>query len=507
MSVIQKPLFIYELANNHQGDLQHGFEIIKALKKASEPYVEKFDFAVKFQYRDIDTFIHKDFFNRDDVKNVKRFKDTRLSEVEFIALKKAVEEAGFMTMCTPFDEISVKRIIEHDFDIMKIASCSVNDWPLLEEISKTDLPVVASTAAASISQINNMVHFFLNRKIDLTVMHCVGEYPTPNDHLQLNQITYLINSFPDVRVGYSTHENPNENIGVSIAVAKGARVFEKHVGMATSEYALNGYSATPEQVANWLETASRAYDACGTPDIRYQPLKAEMEALQSLKRGAFLKKEVKSGATVSSKDVYFAFPASNGQLLAEDFSKYSRYTFRLEHLSEGAPLMKADFSHKNNRQDIEGVLFDVIDLLKESSVALPRISKCVLSHHYGIEDYEKTGVAMIEVINREYCKKLLVVLPGQSHPNHLHKMKEESFCILYGDLNCTINGVRHELVAGDTVTVERNMSHDFSSIHGCVFEEISTTHYVDDSYYTDSKIGQNRKTTVYITKELMEKHK
>ena len=49
-----------------------------------------------------------------------------------------------MAMCTPFDEASIPVIEEQKLDIIKVASCSFTDWPLLECIVKTDKPIIAS---------------------------------------------------------------------------------------------------------------------------------------------------------------------------------------------------------------------------------------------------------------------------------------------------------------------------------------------------------------------------
>ena len=72
-------LFVFEFANNHMGDVQHGLHMIEEFAKVAGKY-PKFQFAVKFQFRDIDTFIHPDFKERMDIKYVKRFSETRLSE-------------------------------------------------------------------------------------------------------------------------------------------------------------------------------------------------------------------------------------------------------------------------------------------------------------------------------------------------------------------------------------------------------------------------------------------
>ena len=83
---------------------------------------------MKFQYRDLDSFIHPNFKNS-DLKFVQRFETTKLSDDEFLELKNYCTNKGFISMCTPFDETSVKKVIDHEYDILKIANASFDDWP------------------------------------------------------------------------------------------------------------------------------------------------------------------------------------------------------------------------------------------------------------------------------------------------------------------------------------------------------------------------------------------
>ena len=89
-------------------------------------------------------------------------------------------------------------------------------------------------------------------------MHCVGEYPTIIPHLNLNQIDFFKDRYPDATIGYSTHEDPDNVDAIKIAIAKGAQLFERHVGFPTEKYALNAYSSTPSQVRAWLAAAQEA---------------------------------------------------------------------------------------------------------------------------------------------------------------------------------------------------------------------------------------------------------
>ena len=76
--MIPEKLIVLEMANNHMGDLAHGFKVISEFGSVCRQFPE-FKFAFKLQYRDLDTFIHPSMKGRDDIKYIKRFSATRLS--------------------------------------------------------------------------------------------------------------------------------------------------------------------------------------------------------------------------------------------------------------------------------------------------------------------------------------------------------------------------------------------------------------------------------------------
>jgi sialic acid synthase SpsE/quercetin dioxygenase-like cupin family protein len=492
-----RPLFIFEMANNHMGDTAHGIAIIRAMREACAGFTDRFDFAFKLQYRDLDTFIHPSFKGRDDVKYVRRFEETRLSREAFGTLLDTMRECGFRTVCTPFDEASVDLIEAQGIEVIKIASCSLTDWPLLERIAQRDRPIVASTAGATPEEVDNVVSFFLHRGKQLTLMHCVAEYPTPDEHLHIARIGALRARYPEVRVGFSTHEAPAHTEPVMLALAMGATVFEKHVGLPTGRYALNAYSASPEQVRDWLAAAARANEMCGS-EAWPAATAEESASLQSLRRGVFLTRDVATGETVGNDAVCFAFPPSSGQITANQWSKYARHVAR-KPLRSSAPLLADDVDVTHERERVLAAVTAVRELLQAGNIVVPGKSDLEISHHYGMERFAEFGLVMITVVNREYCKKLIVMLPGQTHPEQYHARKEETFVILHGRMNLWLDGEQHEASRGDVITVQRGVRHRFHTDSGVVFEEISSTHYTDDSFYTDPAIAANTRRKTLLT--------
>lgn len=492
----EKPFFIFEMANNHMGSLEHGLRVIRELHKACKDY--PFSVGFKLQYRQLDTFIHPDYQKRFEFKYVKRFSETRLEKHEFKALKDEMKYLNFIAVCTPFDEASVDLVEEHDFDVIKIASCSCTDWPLVERIVKTDKPVIISTAGVGWDDLDRVVSFFDHREKDFALMHCVAEYPTLATQLELNQIDLLQKRYPHVVVGYSTHEVPDNMVAVQLAIAKGARIFEKHVGVETGNYALNDYSASPAQIVAWLDAAMQAYEMCGVKDERKAFSDREIESLISLRRGVFVKRAIGKGEKIKEADLFYAIPTLTDQVTANDLSKYVEY-YAESDIAEKAPMLNSQVRKKDLRGQVYEILQDVKKILRESHVSIPPKVDLEVSHHYGIDHFPHYGITMATIVNREYCKKLIVILPGQAHPEQFHKIKEETFHVLHGNVWVNVDGQEKRISRGDVVIIERGMKHSFGSDTGAVIEEISSNHAGEDSYYTDSRIMQNTDRKTLLT--------
>jgi sialic acid synthase SpsE/mannose-6-phosphate isomerase-like protein (cupin superfamily) len=430
---------------------------------------------------------------------VKRFSETRLKEEDFLALKDEMIRCGFKTMCTPFDERSVDLIASHGYDYLKIGSCSFTDWPLLERITSTNLPIVASAGGASWEDIDRVVSFFDHRQKTLTLMHCVAQYPTETKDLQLNQIELMRQRYPLLRVGFSTHENPDDNEVILAAIGKGATVFERHVAVATDKYQTNAYSSSPAQFKKWLLSARKGFELCGMQSERMAGTPAEIAQLVALRRGVFAKCTINPGERITAEDYFLAMPSCEGQLLANHISKYRVFT-ATKTIEPNAPVMDSAITQVDHQSEVRAILQDVKKLLKKSRATLPSLrSDLEISHHYGIEKFQENGAVMLNFINREYCKKLLVMLPGQRHPEHAHKQKEETFYIIYGDITIALDGEERTYQKGDLVLVNRGVKHGFATKHGVIFEEISSTHYKNDSYYTDPAVMQNGSRKTLLT--------
>ncbi|MDD3436749.1 MAG: N-acetylneuraminate synthase family protein [Candidatus Gastranaerophilales bacterium] len=340
MKKSSKPLFIFELANNHNGKLERGIRIISEIKKQTELYKNDFDFAFKLQYRNLETFIHPDYKKPGEIKCINRLIENKLSNDYLLTLKNEITKQGFTAICTAFDEDSVDLILEHGFEIIKIASCSFCDSKLMEKIFKTNLPVIASTAGVKLEEIDKAVEFFLHNGKSLSLMHCIAQYPTQRENLQLNQIDLLKFRYPQVKIGYSTHEYFDMDT-IKIAIAKGAVIFEKHVGLNDYPGSINNYSATPEQIGQWLKSAKEAFDACGITGERYKPTQSELGFLQNLSRGIFASKNINKGEKINSSNTFLAVPSLKNQILPANISENKEFKAKND-IKSDSPILFSD---------------------------------------------------------------------------------------------------------------------------------------------------------------------
>jgi sialic acid synthase SpsE/quercetin dioxygenase-like cupin family protein len=497
MNFLEKPLFILEMANNHMGDIDHGIKIVHEFKKVVEGF-DEFQFSIKLQHRD-DSFFHPDHINRKDHKLIKRFTETRLGFDNFKRLTDEIRNCGFLTMCTPWDEPSVDLMERLDYDIFKIASCAFNDWPLLERVVKTNKPIIASTAGAQLDSIDQVVSFFSHRNKEFAIMHCVGEYPCLAENLELNQVDFFKHRYPDVPIGFSTHEAPSNMDTIKIVIAKGALLYEKHIGVPTDQYQLNAYSATPQQTKSWIESARETFTMCGGSKTKRKGFtQKEMDDLGILYRGAYAAKDIAAGEKIDLTDMFLAMPNVDGQLVANNLSKYTEF-YATTGFKKNEPLMLNGIEVKEQRKQIHEIVDKLRDTLVKSNVALPPYVDLEISYHYGINRFYEVGGILVQVLNREYSKILLVMFAGQSYPNHHHVQKDETYHILYGDLTVDVEGTEHKLVKGGLLSVSRGQVHGFKTTNGVIIEEIATTYIKGDSIYADDSISKNLNRKTYLT--------
>lgn len=317
---IFEDLFVLELANNHWGKLDRGLRIVTDFSRIVR--FNNVKAAIKLQFRDVDAFIHTDFRDRQDIRYVKKTIDTKMRREDYGALVEAIRKASCIPMATPFDEKSVDLCDDLGVEIIKLASSDINDWILIERIAATKKPVIVSTGGSSLKDIDDLVKFFAARHIPLAINHCVSMYPTEDEDLELNQIDFFRRRYPNNVIGFSSHEYHDWQTSITLAYAKGARTFERHIDIAEDDYECAQYCSQPHQIDAWFKAYKRAVAMCGAPGTQKRiPPAKEIQYLNTLVRGAYAKRDLEKGHALQDDDVYFAIPLQRGQISCRELMR------------------------------------------------------------------------------------------------------------------------------------------------------------------------------------------
>ena len=311
-------LFVLELANNHWGNIERGLKIIRDFARVVK--FNKVRAAIKLQFRDVDTFVHSDFRDRDDIRYIKKTLATQMPWENLRLMVETVRDCGMVTMVTPFDEASVDKCVEFGVEILKVASSDIRDKTLLRKIASAGLPVIASSGGADLEHVDQLVAFFAARDIPFALNHCVSLYPSEDSDLELDQIDFLKARYPDIVIGYSTHEYRDWWDSTLIAYAKGARTFERHIDIDYEGVPISPYCTTPQQADTWFRAMKKAQEMCGSGSARRRVVpEGERRYLDALVRGVYAKRDVAKGEVLTADDVYFAVPLLKGQLSTREF--------------------------------------------------------------------------------------------------------------------------------------------------------------------------------------------
>ncbi len=307
-----KPFIIAEMSGNHNQSLDKALQIVEAAAQAGVD-------ALKLQTYTADTLTIKGAYIITDKKSLWYGRDLydlyQEAHTPWEWHKTIFEHAtakGILCFSTPFDETAVDFLEELGNPIYKIASFEINHIPLLKYIAKTGKPVIMSTGASTLAEIEEAVNTLReNGCTDLTLLKCTSTYPATPENTNLLTIPHLKQLF-DCNVGLSDH---TLGIGVAVAsIALGATVIEKHFCLSRAEGGVDSaFSLEPQEMKMLVEEANRAYLAMGK--VSYGILEAEKNS-RIFKRSLYVAEDMRKG------DI---FNENNLRCIRPSFGLHSRY--------------------------------------------------------------------------------------------------------------------------------------------------------------------------------------
>ncbi len=204
---------IAEIGINHNGNIVHALQMVR---EASEAGCD----AIKLQVIDAELSYNK------DTLSYEIFKDATLSLNEIKEIKKLCHKLDLDFLSTVGDSNSLALMEEVGIDGYKISSGLMTNYPLIEKILSIGKPVIFSTGMSLESEIKELISFIDEFKFDnYAILHCVSEYPSPSDVINIKYINSL-EKLTNKVVGYSDHYLGET--AVLSAVTLGAKIIEKH---------------------------------------------------------------------------------------------------------------------------------------------------------------------------------------------------------------------------------------------------------------------------------------
>ena len=294
------PFFIAEISANHLGDYQRAIRLIEAASAAGASAVKFQTYTAETMTLDISEFsVSSDHPLWGGRRLFDLYKEAYTPWEWHKGLFEHARSLGITPFSSPFDEPAVELLESLDCPIYKIASLESGDLNLIKLVAETGKPIIASTGATTLLEIEELVSTVRNTSAsELTLLVCTSSYPAMPSDANLKRITFLQDRF-GVNVGISDH---SLGIGVALAgISLGATVVEKHLTLSRSDGGADGaFSMEPKEFELLVSEGTDAFRALGNSN--WVDIPAEDES-RSLRRSLYVVKHVRRGETVSKDNV------------------------------------------------------------------------------------------------------------------------------------------------------------------------------------------------------------
>lgn len=307
---------IGEIGQNHNGSLDLAKLLIEMVARPVKEELFDLDLpkmdAVKLTKRDLNAELsdsqmnkiydnpnsfgrtygeHREFLELNDEEHFECYKHAKLYGFDFVETLCAVGCLSLLKLFTP--------------DRLKVASRDLTNLPLLAAMAETQIPIIVSTGMAGKKELDEALEVITKYHNEISILHCVSEYPTKPQNVNLNTMKYLQKNYPEYKIGFSDH-----TIGISTpvnAVAMGAEIIEKHI---TLDRRMKGTdqagSLGPDGVNRMVRDIRVLEMSFGTEDLYIEP--AVMAAKVKLERSIATNKNLKAGDIVREEDLHLLSP-------------------------------------------------------------------------------------------------------------------------------------------------------------------------------------------------------
>lgn len=307
---------IGEIGQNHNGSVDIAKLLVELISRPVKEEVFGIDLkpmdAVKLTKRDLNEELsasqmnrpydspnsfgktygeHREYLELSDEEHYEVYKHAKLHGLEFVD-----------TLCS-IGCLTVLKLFTPDY--LKVASRDLTNLPLLEAMAETKIPIILSTGMSGKKELDEALEIITKHHSNISILHCISQYPTHPDNLNLKTISYLKKHYGQYKIGFSDH-----TIGISapvVAVGMGAEIIEKHV---TIDRKMKGTdqigSLGPDGVNKMIRDIRIAEKWLGTEDL-YVDKNVEASKIK-LERSIATNRSLSVGETITEKDIHMLSP-------------------------------------------------------------------------------------------------------------------------------------------------------------------------------------------------------
>jgi N-acetylneuraminate synthase len=294
-------LVVAEAGVNHEGDLEAALRMVREAGQAGAG-------VIKFQtYKAarLATRSSSAYWDRSKESTESQFelfsKYDSFGESEYRRIAEECARSGIAFSTSPFDIESVDWLDEL-VALFKVASGDITNMPLLRRIATTGKPVMVSTGASTLEEIEGAVrHLQAHGAGEIALLQCTLAYPTPVEYAAVGALRQLSSVFPGFVLGYSDHTPPPASFAViAAAYALGARVIETHFTLDRSLPGNDHYHALdPQDLARLVSELAQLRIALGAPVKRV--LDVELPARTGARRSVVARVDIARGTSLTQE--------------------------------------------------------------------------------------------------------------------------------------------------------------------------------------------------------------
>ena len=307
---------IGEIGQNHNGEVEIAKKLIDVV---TQPVIDKLFGqtlqpmnAVKMTRRDLNEELsasemhrpydspnsfgktygeHRAFLELNDEQHFEVYSYARSKGLEFVETLCAKGCLSLLRLFTP--------------DRLKVASRDLTNLPLLEAMAETKIPIIMSTGMTGKKELDDALGIITKYHSSISILHCLSQYPSDYQNINLLSIQYLKEQFPQYTIGYSDH-----SIGIlmpPVAVGMGAEIIEKHITLnRTMKGTDHRGSLEPEGIWRMVRDIRNTEFAIGEKEIFVSD--TVLATRIKLERSIATVRSIAAGETITENDLHMLSP-------------------------------------------------------------------------------------------------------------------------------------------------------------------------------------------------------